>query len=203
MKTVKRCSRVVSALLCASAVLNAASAANGLQETKLSEPDGTEVFIRLRTPSVAEANAEALRTQGAFLDAAAQKQHAAAITLQQAEFAARLQDMGFRPKQAQRVGANGLRVRATAAQIAQLRAMPEVRSVAKVERHVYDNIDSVPWIGVQAAWARGLTGEGITVGIIDRMRDATSTGREEISTSSAGSHSSKSQSVPRSTCEKG
>ena len=173
MKTVKRCSRVVSALLCASAVLNAASAANGLQETKLSEPDGTEVFIRLRTPSVAEANAEALRTQGAFLDAAAQKQHAAAITLQQAEFAARLQDMGFRPKQAQRVGANGLRVRATAAQIAQLRAMPEVRSVAKVERLVYDNIDSVPWIGVQAAWARGLTGEGITVGIIDTGIDYT------------------------------
>lgn len=173
MKNVKRCSRVLSAMLCAGAALNAAPAANGLKETKLREPEGTEVFVRLQIPSVAEANAESLRTQGAFLDSTAQKQHAAAISRQQADFAARLQGMGLRPKQAQRVGANGLRVRATAAQIAQLRAMPEVRSVAKVERHVHDNIDSVPWIGAPVAWARALTGKGISIGIIDSGIDYT------------------------------
>lgn len=152
---------------------NAAPTTNRLQETRLREPARTEVFVRLQTPSVAEANADALRTQGSFLDAATQRQRAAAITQEQAGFAARLRGMGLNPRHAQRVGANGVRVEATATEIAQLRAMSEVRSVAKVERHVHDNIDSVPWIGAPAAWASGYTGKGISIAVIDTGIDYT------------------------------
>lgn len=148
-------------------------AANSLKETRLREPQGVQVFVQLQTPSVGEVNAQALQSKGSVLDAASQREHAARISQEQADFEARLRGIGLAPKHAQRVGANGVRVRATATQIAQLRSMPEVRSVAKVERHVHDNIDSVPWIGTEQAWARGLTGKGITIGIIDTGIDYT------------------------------
>ena len=43
-----------------------------------------------------------------------------------------------------------------------------MRSVGRVEIHEISNIDSVPWIGaLRAAQKYGLTGKGVTIGIID------------------------------------
>jgi hypothetical protein len=152
--------RAVSVLIALSTAASSglAVAANNLKDIKLSEPRGIDVFVRLQTPSVAEVNAEALRSKGSFREAATQRKHAARITQEQTDFDVRLRGMGLDPKHAQRVGANGLRVRASAAQIAQLRGLPEVRSVGKIERHKAENIDSVPSIGAPQAWARGFTG---------------------------------------------
>jgi subtilisin family serine protease len=174
MKFVHRRSLSALALLVAGlAPGGMALAAESLKETKLREPVGVDVFVRLKTPAVAEVNARALKSEGTFPDAAAQRAHAARITREQAQFASKLRGMGLTPKLPQRVGVNGVRVRATATQIAQLRALPEVLSVARIERHVPDNSDSVPWIGTQKAWASGLTGKDVTIGIIDTGIDYT------------------------------
>jgi minor extracellular serine protease Vpr len=161
--------RALFALLGFAAVTQSGLAfgAGRLHQGALGAPKNVEVFVQLATPSVAEANATALRETGALLDSAVQREHATRISQEQAAFGSRLRGMGLRPTQPQRVGANGMRVVATAADIAALRAMPDVRSVGRVERHVLDNIDSVPWIGAPEVWASGFTGKGIRIGIID------------------------------------
>lgn len=168
-------SRALSALFGFAAVTQGgfALSAESLRDVALGAPEEVEVFIQLATPSVAEVNAEALRTSGAMLDSQAQREHAARITREQQAFAARLEGMGLTPTRAQRVGANGVRVRVSSDQLASLRALPEVRTVGRIEKHVLDNIDSVPWIGAPKVWAKGYTGKKISIGVIDTGVDYT------------------------------
>jgi subtilisin family serine protease len=140
----------------------------------ISAPAEVEVFIRLDTPSVSELNIQALQTTGAFASREAQQRQAALVDAEQASFRGSLASFGATELSAQRVGANGLRVRVPAGEIENLRNLPGVRSVGRVETHVLDNVTSVPWIGaVRAAQQFGLTGAGVTVGIIDTGIDYT------------------------------
>src|SRR5262245_16217078 len=77
-----------------------AGAARRLQETKLREPQGVDVFVQLKTPAVGEVNAQALQNKGSVLDATTQREHAARITQEQADFTARLRGMGLTPQHA-------------------------------------------------------------------------------------------------------
>ncbi len=63
---------------------------------------------------------------------------------------------------------NGMRVRIAASKVAELRVLPNVKAIRHIERHSPTNADSVPFLEVPSVWQDlGLTGEGVTVGVID------------------------------------
>jgi subtilisin family serine protease len=127
-----------------------------------------EVFVRLSTPAVSELNAQAIEATGAMASSADQRAQAARVSAEQAAFRAQIAGLGAEELSALRVGANGLRMRVAANQVANLRSLAGVVSVGRVEIHTIDNVESVPWIGaLRAAQNFGLTGKGIRIGIID------------------------------------
>jgi minor extracellular serine protease Vpr len=181
-------SRIATVLLTATLVtlptlLQAGNApAKRSQPTRFSELHGQklanpqreiEVFVRFDQPSVAELNVEKLRATGAFASSSEQKAQAARVSQQQAAMSDALANHGARVLSRQRVGANGVRVMLRPDAIEGLRATPGVRSVGRVELHKLDNIDSVPWIGAPAVWAKSGRGEGVKIAIIDSGIDYT------------------------------
>lgn len=126
-----------------------------------------QVFVRLDEPAVAELNADSVARTGAYAPAAAQRAQAQRVSQQQARFRPSLESAGAEILSTQRVGANGFRVNVRTSEIATLRSLPGVRSVGRVEIHVLDNVESVPWIGAPAVWAALGTGEGVSIGVID------------------------------------
>jgi subtilisin family serine protease len=73
-----------------------------------------------------------------------------------------------------KVGANGLRVRVPANEIANIKDLPGVRSVGRVVRYRPTNITSVPAIGAPEVWTKfKVKGKGVTIGIIDSGIDYT------------------------------
>lgn len=142
--------------------------------TKITDEQGrVEVFVRLDQPAVAELNAASISANGQFAPAAEQRAQAAKVSAQQAQMRNVIAGQGAEILSAQRVGANGFRVKVRPTEIAHLRALPGVRSVGRVEIHKLDNIDSVPWIGAPAVWAAIGKGEGVKIGIIDTGIDYT------------------------------
>lgn len=132
-----------------------------------------QVFVQLDEPAVAELNAASVEATGEYASPEAQRQQAARVTAQQSQFRSTLSQYGAEVLSAQRVAANGLRVKVRASEIARLRNLPGVRSVGRVEIHQLDNIDSVPWIGAPAVWEKYGRGEGVKIGIIDSGIDYT------------------------------
>ncbi len=135
--------------------------------------DEVEVFVRFDLPSVAEFNASAIQARGKMPAGAAQKSHAAKVAAQHGKMRNSLASLGATELSALRVGANGMRVKISPQQLADLKQMPHVLSVAPVIKHYPDNAQSVPWIGTQAFWDTVGTGEGISIGIIDTGVDYT------------------------------
>ncbi len=62
---------------------------------------------------------------------------------------------------------NGVKVRVSRSKVAALAALPDVIQVHGVARFEPDNTQGVPYIGGAVAWGGGLTGEGVTVAVID------------------------------------
>jgi subtilisin family serine protease len=145
-----------------------------LHGKKVTDAQGRmQVFVRLDEPAVAELNAESVKSTGSFAPASAQRAQASRVSAQQASIKPMIASLGAEILSAQRIGANGLRVKVRPTDIAALRSLPGVRSVARVEIHTLDNIDSVPWIGAPAVWAAVGRGEGVKIGIIDSGIDYT------------------------------
>lgn len=138
-----------------------------------SDQDRVQVFVRLDEPAVAELNAASIDSTGKFAPAAEQRAQAARVSAQQARMRSAIASQGAEILSAQRVGANGFRVKVSPSEIGHLRALPGVRSVGRVELHKLDNIDSVPWIGAPEVWAALGRGEGVKIGIIDTGIDYT------------------------------
>src|SRR6185436_11075202 len=127
-----------------------------------------EVFIRLSQPSVAELNAQVMRTTGDLASDEAQKAQANAVTAEQASMRSAIEAYGAKELSALKVGANGVRVLVDESQIENLRALPGVRSVGRVTKFKMDNITSVPAIGAPVVWQKyKVKGKGIRIGIID------------------------------------
>lgn len=139
----------------------------------IDEQGRMQVFVRLDEPAVAEINAASVNATGSFASASAQRTQASRVSAQQARLRPLIAGHGAEILSSQRVGANGFRVKVSPAEIASLRALPGVRSVARVEIHTLDNIESVPWIGAPAVWAASGRGEGVKIGIIDTGIDYT------------------------------
>jgi len=139
-----------------------------LHGTPLADKYGrVQVFVRLAEPAVAELNAQSLSATGAYASPAAQRAQAQRVSDEQARFRPALEGLGAQILAAQRVGANGFRVKVRAGDVAVLRSMPGVRSVGRVEIHKPDNAQSVPWIGAPAVWEALGRGEHVRIGIVD------------------------------------
>ena len=159
----------LTAGLCLGAASIGSMAAERLhRETLDANARHVEVFVRLSTPAVSELNAAAIEATGAMASDTEQVAQAARVTAEQAAFRSQIAGLGAQELSSLRVGANGLRMRVTASQIENLRSLPGVLSVGRVEIHTIDNVESVPWIGaLRAAQNSGLTGTGVKIGIID------------------------------------
>jgi subtilisin family serine protease len=145
-----------------------------LHGTQIADKQGRiEVFVRLDEPAVAELNAQSIETTGGFASPDAQRAQARRVSAQHARLKPQIAGRGLEILSEQRVGANGFRVKGRPADIAALRSMPGVRSVAPVRVHRLDNAESVPWIGAPAVWASLGRGEGVKIGIIDSGIDYT------------------------------
>lgn len=133
-----------------------------------------EVFAYLETPSVAEFVGEAVAQGQPRPDRATQQARAAQIENEQQAVRDELSRVGAVELSSLQVGANGFRVLVRAADIPQLLALPEVVNVAPVTYHYPVNESSVPWIGAPDVWENyGVTGEGISIAIIDTGIDYT------------------------------
>ncbi len=72
------------------------------------------------------------------------------------------------------VAYNGIKVDAPRNRLHELAALPNVQAVKPVEEHHPGNAASLPWIGTPEVWEDlGLTGEGISIAIIDTGIDYT------------------------------
>jgi subtilisin family serine protease len=152
----------------------AATTAENLGHSSLeASQEKVEVFVRLSTPSVSELNAASYGVNRSYASRDAQIAQAARVDAEQAAFRGVLESLGATELSTQRVGANGFRVLVEAGQVANLAAMPGVRSVGRVETHELANATSVPWVGGAAVNATGITGAGIKVAIIDTGIDYT------------------------------
>ena len=150
------------------------SRTQSLHGTQLADKRGRiEAFVRLDEPAVAELNAQSMETTGSFASPDAQRTQAQRVSAQHSRFKPQIVGRGLEVLSEQRVGANGFRVKGTPAEIASLRSMPGVLSVAPVKVHKLDNIESVPWIGAPAVWSAVGKGEGVKIGIIDSGIDYT------------------------------
>ncbi|MDX1621877.1 MAG: S8 family serine peptidase [Nitriliruptorales bacterium] len=122
------------------------------------------VFVRLSEPSVAEL----VTSLGGTASPRVRAAQARRIEQQQARASRELSRLGAEEIYRLRVSANGLAVRMAAEDIASVREMSEVRSVAAIAQHELTNATSVPWIGTPSVWQDlGLTGEDISVAVID------------------------------------
>ena len=174
---------LLAALLCASLVVPLAAHSQSSkvrsvnQRVKVGAPldanTEVEVFVQLDQPSVAEKNVATFEATGELASSADQKAQAARVTAQQESFRSALASRGAQILSSMRVGANGFRVKVKASELGTLRTLPGVKSVARVELHKPDNVDSVPWIGAPQVWAALGRGEGVKIGIIDTGIDYT------------------------------
>ncbi|MEL7451310.1 MAG: S8 family serine peptidase, partial [Pseudomonadota bacterium] len=129
--------------------------------------DQIEVFVQFERPSVAEFRAQYLENVGHPPSRQMQIAYAKHLRDQQASFRPMVRAYASKELSSMQVGANGIRLRTTPANMQRLRGLPGVKSVARVTTHYMDNAASVPWVGAPAVWDAYGDGEGITVAIID------------------------------------
>ena len=127
-----------------------------------------EVFVQFDVPSVSELNIDSMQRTGKMADSKSQKRQAKLVSSQQKKMWKSLAKLGAKQESSLRVGANGVRIKVDAATLGEIKALPGVRTVSPVTKHVLDNAQSVPWIGSQEFWdTYDMTGEGVSIGIID------------------------------------
>jgi minor extracellular serine protease Vpr len=127
-----------------------------------------EVFVQFDVPSVSELNIDSMQRTGKMADSKSQKRQAKLVSSQQKKMWKSLAKFGAKQESSLRVGANGVRIKVDAATLGEIKALPGVRTVSPVTRHMLDNAQSVPWIGSQEFWDNyNMTGEGVSIGIID------------------------------------
>jgi len=156
----------------ASRDLPKAALGSGFTPAALSDRD-VEVFIQLDIPSVSEYNLNNGRHVGSLLSKKQQRGQAARIDQQQEQMRNAMAPFGATELGSLRVGANGSRWKVKSSDLASIRLLPGVKSVARVTSHTPDLVGSVPWINADVVQNDGNDGSGVSVGIIDTGIDYT------------------------------
>lgn len=133
----------------------------------------TTVVLELEGEPVAVARSKA---PGKRLEAAAREQIVSELSARQERVAQTVEAMGGQVLARFQHAINGVKVKATPEQIAQMAMLPGVVAVKPVAIHERLNAISVPFIGAPLVWdggRSGFRGEGIKVAIIDTGIDYT------------------------------
>ncbi len=140
----------------------------------LAARDTIKVFVQLSTPSVADYVASELEAGRPEPSEAAQKAQARKVEREHDELEDDVEQAGGEIVAEMTVGANGFTVEVSPQDLPKLAAIPGVVSVARVTTFTPANETSVPWIGAPEVWdTMGLTGEGVTIAVIDTGIDYT------------------------------
>jgi minor extracellular serine protease Vpr len=115
------------------------------------------------------------RTRGKRLSAASEQSIVRARRSQQDALTPLIQAHGVKILAKLQYAINGIKVRGTPEQIAELAKLPEVVAVKHVGVYTINNATSVPFIGAPTVWQGppGLHGEGIKVAVLDTGIDYT------------------------------
>lgn len=130
------------------------------------------VFLQLSAAPVAAVRA---RVPGKKLALAVEQSVASSVRSQQDALLPMIQAQGVRVLARTQYAFNGIKVRATRDQIAQLARLPGVIAVKPVGVYKIENATSVPFLGTPTVWQGppGLHGEHIKVAVIDTGIDYT------------------------------
>lgn len=132
------------------------------------------VSLQLSEPSLAEAVGTDAKQDGADLSRAEQRDHVEALVDTQRDLADRVAGLGAVEVAATQIADNSLVVEVDAARVPELAAQPEVAAVVGVSDFEVDLSETVPYIGATELHEEaGLTGEGITVAVLDSGIDYT------------------------------
>ena len=124
------------------------------------------VMLELAGQPVARQQAAA-RGQGRELTAAQRAAARAELKAAQDQLVPQIDSRGGRVLAQLQDAYNGVKVRVARSELAALAALPGVVGVHGVARFEPTNAQGVPYIGGPTAWSGGLTGDGVTIAVID------------------------------------
>ncbi len=106
--------------------------------------------------------------------AADRKAHADALRSAQGRLDPRIKAAGGTVLHRYQYAYNGIKVRATGAELLKLAAMPGVVGVRRLATYKPTNLNAIPYVGAPTAWqSTGVTGAGRTIAVIDTGIDYT------------------------------
>lgn len=132
-----------------------------------------DVVVQLAGKPLAVANGQNAKRLGGLLSKAQQRAYGAGLARDQDAMLARLLALGGREIARTRIAYNSVIVRIDAAQLYSVAGYRDVVSVRPARDYGMDLSETVPYIGAAIAQAQGVTGEGVTVGVIDSGVDYT------------------------------
>lgn len=132
-----------------------------------------DVVVQLAGAPLAVANGRNAKTIGGLLSKAQQRAHSGTLSRSQDAMLARLLALGGREIARTRIAYNSVIVRIDAEQLYAIASYRDVVSVRPTREYGMDLSETVPYIGAAIAQAQGVTGAGVTVGVIDSGVDYT------------------------------
>jgi subtilisin family serine protease len=145
-----------------------------VEPSLLSATGPVTVSLELADPSLAEAVGEDAKQDGAALSPAEQRRHVEELADAQQSLLDRIAPLGAEEVTTTQVASNLVVVEVDAAQVTELAQQPEVTRVLPVTDFALDLSETVPHIGAAALQAEpGLTGEGVSVAVLDTGIDYT------------------------------
>ncbi|HQX48109.1 MAG TPA: hypothetical protein PK555_11975, partial [Steroidobacteraceae bacterium] len=132
-----------------------------------------DVIVQLAGQPLAVANGQNAKRLGGLLTHAQQRAHGATLARDQDAMLARLLALGGREIARTRIAYNSVIVRIDSGQLYSVAGYRDVVSVRPTRDYRMDLSETVPYIGAAIAQAEGVTGTGVTVGVIDSGVDYT------------------------------
>jgi subtilisin family serine protease len=132
-----------------------------------------DVVVQLAGAPLVVANGENARRVGGLLSKEQQKAHSRNVSRSQDDMLARLLALGGREIGRVRIAYNAVIVRIDAEQLSSVAGYSDVVSIQPVREYEMSLSETVPYIGAASAQDVGITGEGVTVAVLDSGIDYT------------------------------